>query len=427
MRKFVLSFFFSLAVLSIIIFFTSSSSVANKGISSHLIIPEATQNSGITNSDSTVYTPIINTNLTATVFGYLPAWQYENARKTIRYDLLTHIAVFDFQVSPDGGLTNPEGWPWNDVITEGHKNNVKIIMTLFSTDSTEIHQVLTDSTAKRNIFSNIRESLISYKLDGVNVDFETLKYSDRNVVINSFMRDLTRFLHSEMPGMEVSFAGPAVNWGGWDFKGLAEACDYIFIMGYDYFPRSSFVSGPSASLSGNMYSVESTVQNGFFGYGEVTEAYPEKLILGVPYFGNHWITETGEPQSMNLQHVESVTFQSAMQFSGKFRTLWQSTYKVPWVRYQENGAWHQVWFDNQKSIGLKYDFAIAHGFKGVGMWALGFDGNRPELWNEIKKRFYIEPPFGLSKVASNNKNGSNNKDIFVPKALKLLESKKGKV
>ena len=37
---------------------------------------------------------------------------------------------------------------------------------------------------------------------------------------------------TDYPDAEISFAGPAVNWSGWELEGLALACDYIFIMGY---------------------------------------------------------------------------------------------------------------------------------------------------------------------------------------------------
>ena len=49
------------------------------------------------------------------------------------------------------------------------------------------------------------------------------------------MKELTDSVHSWSPDLEVSFAGPAVNWSGWDFNGLVNSCDYIFIMGYDFY------------------------------------------------------------------------------------------------------------------------------------------------------------------------------------------------
>ena len=50
------------------------------------------------------------------VFGYLPDWQYYKARNYLQYDVLTHIAAFDFTVSSNGNVGNPSYWPWTDVI-----------------------------------------------------------------------------------------------------------------------------------------------------------------------------------------------------------------------------------------------------------------------------------------------------------------------
>jgi hypothetical protein len=40
-------------------------------------------------------------------------------------------------------------------------------------------------------------------------------------------------------------------------------------------------------------------------------------------------------------------------------------------------------------MGLKYDLAINKRLKGVGMWALGYDGIRDEMWDLILDKFSI--------------------------------------
>jgi spore germination protein YaaH len=275
------------------------------------------------------------------------------------------------------------------VIDSAHANGVKVIMTVSATDSLQIHNILADNKARQRSFQNIKKTLHEFRLDGVNVDFENLKRSDRNEAIIDYMQDLTTYIHGEFPGSEVSFAGPAVNWGGWNFKGIAEACDYIFVMGYDYSDSRSSISGPTASLNGNYYSIESTLLSPVFGYGEVTQSDPQKLILGVPYYGNHWVTETGNPQAFNVRYVEKPTFSTLMQDAERYRykKFWDKYNNVPWFRFQKNGEWHQVWFEDGKSIGMKYDYAMSKKLRGVGIWALGYDGTRQELWKEIEKRF----------------------------------------
>lgn len=413
--------------LIIIIFLTIFAAPSLESVGSRNIRHQSAEPKVSLNENSQARPVPVNKSLNGTVFGYLPSWKYSDSRSSIRYELLSHLAVFDFPADPSGNITYPDMWPWTDVIDSAHAKGVKVIMTVTNTDSTQIHQILTNNDVKKKTFLHIKNIITTFNLDGVNIDFESLKRSDRNSAVNNYMRELTALLHRELPGSEVSFAGPPVNWGGWNFKGLADACDYIFVMGYDYFDAKSRVSGPSASLNGSYYSVESTLLSTVFGYGEVTASNPRKLILGVPYYGYHWITETGEPQAFNLQFVESTTYSTVIQEAGrqKLKRFWDRINNVPWYRYQQDGQWHQVWYEDSKSIGMKYDYAISKNLRGVGIWALGFDGNRPELWREIEKRFHFGYLTTMAALPPDRIDRPFDVKTFVPKAIQPRSGKKG--
>ena len=96
-------------------------------------------------------------------------------------------------------------------------------------------------------------------MQGVNIDFENISSADRGEVLNGFMADLKNYLHAEMPGSEVSIAIPPINWGGWQFMGLAEACDYMFIMGYNFYGSWSETSGACAPLTGGSYNITNSL------------------------------------------------------------------------------------------------------------------------------------------------------------------------
>lgn len=323
--------------------------------------------------------------LSGAVFGYLPDWEYLNGSAAyFKYDLLTHIACFDFAATTTGTISNPSGWPWTGVINSAHLKGVKIIMCITNFDGDEIHTIITTESVKQAFFANVVSRIQAYNMDGVNIDFESLNSADRGSIINNFMTELTNYVHTNLPGKEVSFAGPAVNWSGWNFTGLAASCDYIFIMGYDFFGSWSSTSGPSAPLYGGNYNISNTVLS---QYASVVSTTPEKLILGVPYFGTHFITTGENPGATVTSYVGSPRFSSCYPGSQTYGYLWHSTYKVPWYKYQDGSSWHQVFFDDDSSLGLKYDLAISKNLKGIGMWALGYDSGRQELWNLISAKF----------------------------------------
>lgn len=329
-----------------------------------------------------------NSRMNSVVFGYLPEWMLETARNYLKYNLITHLSVFPFNVNSDGSLTYPKEWPWNDVIENAQLNDVKIILTAFSSSTEDIHNLLTNQELKLRFFQTLKDNLEKYKLDGVNIDFESLKAEDKGERINTFMHELTQYLHFHVPGSEVSIAGPAVNWDGmWDLTGLANSCDYIFVMSYCYFGSWSKYSGPAATLTGREYSIDSTFMSKHMGYGSIVEKFPESLVLGVPYYSNFWITETSDPHSQVTRFLGNLTYDETMAIKSRYKRIWHEDYNVPWYLAQINGEWHQLWFDGPVSLGLKFDYAISKKLRGIGIWALGFDKERQELWNLIEDKF----------------------------------------
>jgi spore germination protein YaaH len=329
-----------------------------------------------------------NTSLSKTIFGFLPYWEYPTAKNNIQYNLLTHIAIFDFSADSPGSLSFPLRWPWTDVINKAHSNNVKVIMCVTCFDKDKIRSIISNVINKVNFFENVLKIIKDFQLDGVNIDFEGLYSTDEGTPINNFMNDLSEYVHSHLPDTEISIDVPAVNWSShWNLFGLANSCDYIFIMGYDYYGDWSETTGPSSPLIGDTYNLSYSLTNTKIGFGEIVNSAPEKLILGIPYYGNEWTAKSGIAGDSVISFLGSNRYRDNITNAISFGRLWHSNYQVPWFRWQSNGAWHQVWYDDEESIGLKYDLAVSKDLKGIGMWALGYDGSRQELWNVIRQKF----------------------------------------
>ncbi|NUN07868.1 MAG: T9SS type A sorting domain-containing protein [Ignavibacteriaceae bacterium] len=331
------------------------------------------------------------------IYGYLPDWEYPSTRQYLRYDILTHIAAFDFTVSNTGAITNPSGWPWTDVINTAHANGVKVTLCAVNFEASDINTIMTNSTVKQTFFNNLKNRIQQYQLDGVNIDFEGLNQSDRGTVLNTFMADLKTFINTHFPGMEVSFAGPAITTNGWNVAGLANACDFIFIMGYAFYGSWSTTTGACAPLTGGTYNITNTVLT---QYATVTNSNPQKLVLGVPYYGLRWTTQTQNPHSPVIAYINSTRFRDDALLVQQYGLLWATDNQVPWYRYQSGNTWYQVWYDDDSSLGLKYALAQSKNYAGVGMWALGYDGSRNELWDELYRRFYQQIPVELQSFTA---------------------------
>jgi len=336
--------------------------------------------------------------LSKVVFGYYPYWEYsKNAHKNFDYNLLTHIALFDFGASSNGAISEPALWPWTNFMNEAHSNSVKLIMVVVNFKKAEIHNIITNSTARWLFMNGVKAKIKQYNLDGVNIDFERLDISDRGSRINNFMQELSDTVHNISSELEVSFAAPAVNWGGWKLDGLAASCDYLFVMGYDFFGSWSSITGPTAPLVGNSYNITNTINE---QYGTVVNSTPDKIILGVPYFGPHWETKSNQEgadilydlnnQGEKIYRYQVTFFKDTEEESHLYGVKWSSKHKNSWYTFKQGNTHHQVWFDNVSSLSLKYDLAISRNLRGIGIWALGYDGRRNELWDLIEQKF-VQP------------------------------------
>ena len=107
----------------------------------------------------------------------------------------------------------------------------------------------------------------------------------------------------------------------------------------------------------------------------------------MPYYGHHWTTDSSAARAGVISFIGSTRFYNDEPASETYGLLWDATSQTPWYRYHDGTRWHQIWFDNAESLGLKYDLAEANNLQGVGMWALDYDGARTELWDALESHF----------------------------------------
>lgn len=318
------------------------------------------------------------------VFGFLPYWISADYYESIDFDLLTHIAPFSIEVNPDGSLGEDHGWPWTALVDRAHGHGVRVLLTATLFGDTDVLALLSSQTHRTRFMRQIRDAVQAGSADGVIIDFEGPGQNGWPDQLGGFLRDLTDYLHAEIPGSEVSFASPAIDWGNrWDFAEIAASCDYLFIMGYAFSGSWSTTAGPTAPLDGIGRTVASMLSD-IRDYGQVVRDHPEKLILGVPYYGCQWKTGSGEPGARVDAFVSYPRLRDAMPLAERWGVRWNEPSQTAWYRYQDGAQWIQVWFDDMASLRLKYALALNSRLRGFGMWALGYEGDQPEPWQLIE-------------------------------------------
>ncbi|MCK7533352.1 MAG: glycosyl hydrolase family 18 protein [Marinilabiliales bacterium] len=115
--------------------------------------------------------------------------------------------------------------------------------------------------------------------DGVNFDFESVPAAQKANMV-SFCRRAVRGIKAVLPAAEISLATPAVNWSdGWDLGTLAGICDYIIMMGYNYYWSGSTTAGPVAPVSGETYHIVRSINEDYLADGVPPEQTPPRGTL----------------------------------------------------------------------------------------------------------------------------------------------------
>lgn len=316
---------------------------------------------------------------TKTVFGYHPYWM-NSAYLNYNFNLLSTIAYFGVDVNSYGHITDRNGWPSTGLINIAHSHGVKVVLVAINFDSNSLTTLLSSSTNRTRLINNLLNEVKRGNADGINIDFEQFPASQKQN-LNLFMKALADTFHQHIPNSSVSIALPAVNWSNkFDYYTLVTICDVLFIMGYNYHWTGSSNAGPVAPLTGWWtYNITWTVND----YLSTTQGQRDKIVLGLPYYGITWPTSSSTRGASTTGSGSSIRYATAESEALSKGKLWDAESQTPWYRYQ-SGSWYQTWYDDSLSLSLKYQLALEEDLQGVGMWALGYDEGRSELWGALR-------------------------------------------
>jgi len=328
------------------------------------------------------------------VYGYYPYWA--SALDTLDYALLSHIAWFAIEMSSDGTAANAHGWPgtWTDLVTAAHDNDVRVdvAFTLFS--SSGIDTLVNSATNRATAIATIIAAVEDGGADGAAIDFEGVP-SSAATGFATFLAELDDALvDAGLTDAQISVAGPAVDWSGsFDLAAILPSIDVYFIMGYDYFWSGSGNAGPTGITRTDAFwraltgwsELRSMAEYG----AQITESERAKIVMGVPYYGRQWTTSSAALGAAASSNDGSVTYEAAMSAieDDGVELLWDDGALTAWYTFEDTDGIHEVYFDDVEAIAWKYRFVNEQGLGGIGIWALGYDGSRPELWDEIDAAF----------------------------------------
>lgn len=326
---------------------------------------------------------------TKIIYGYYPYWI---SSPTINWDIINTLAHFSIDIDKTGSIVSRNGWPNNSWLSTAHQHGVRIEITGVLFGSSDIATLLSSESYRTAAVNNLVNEVVSGNGDGICIDFEFVGSTQKDNFI-LFLNALKTALKSKNPNYTLSIAGPAVPawYPGYDLARIGLACDYIFIMGYD-FHYSGGNPGPVAPLyPSSKWGTTACDSKTVDGYLSAMSKGSDTMLLGVPYYGLDWpSTNYDTPGTKRASATARLYKQAITMVNQGVGRKWDSLSSSPYIFYGAPSDTHQLWYDDTQSLAEKYQLIKSANLKGTGMWAIGGDGTNLELWNLLDS--YFGPP-----------------------------------
>jgi len=286
--------------------------------------------------------------------------------------IIRQLGVFELPIQNNGTLL---GQPSRRLINEAHTMGIKAILAVsnltpqgkFST--VLMARLVRDQAFANLVWQNIRNVLVEYQFDGVNLDLEKAAPGDRSL-FSKLIRDWS--VKFKQANFLVTIDVPAKTsddpldvWKGpFDFKAIGQAVDEVIIMTYE---EHWAVSDP-----GSVASIPWVSQ--VLNYA-LTNIPAEKIYMGIPMYGYDW-PEIGKGIVIGYQRAIELARRHGAPLQ------WDAVQHSTYFRYVTMGVRHIVYFEDLRSLRDKLDLALQKGVGGVALWEMNL--SYPSFWDVLQ-------------------------------------------
>lgn len=258
----------------------------------------------------------------------------------------------------------------SDCKAEGYK-----VWAMFSSEGvcSKTSRFLNNEAARKACVNAMKEYIIKYGLDGINLDFENMYQSDRDMY-TTFVSEMAQMCHSVGAVLSVDvtkYDSTSSTYSlCYDRAGIAKYADYVALMAYDQNGTWSKTAGSVADLLWTENAIISTLK----------EVPAEKLILAIPFYARIWETVNG-----------TVVKTSAVGMSTVAKNIEQNNAVVSYDEKtgQNYAEWtvgesvFKVWIEDKTSIKARVELADYYGLAGISSWSKEFATS--DTWGYIEE------------------------------------------
>jgi chitinase len=319
----------------------------------------------------------------------------------INFKLYTHIFHAFLVLDAEGNVRGTRNVPNKDLTQQAHKEGVKVVLSLGGWGwDTQFAAMVSKPESEEKYFHAVMKIIDENDYDGIDLDWE---YPDTDKEVPGFER-LSRKFRAALDelgrkkgrAMTLTMAAAAnpgtLRWLKKDF--LLETMDWINVMTYDYTGDWTNYAGHHSPLYASSKtptprrSIEATMD--FLVKEQGIPA--DRLAVGIPLYGRGF--PVAEPYASTKGVAKKRLPQgnyrnlATLESEQKWKRQWDDETKNPWLLAPDKSA--VIGYDDVESVGIKTEWAMRQGFRGVFFWQIAADrladGSNP-LQTESRKKW----------------------------------------
>lgn len=256
-----------------------------------------------------------------------------------------------------------------------HEKNVEVWGLVSNLEkNVDTTAILSTTSSRDRLINNLIAEAIKYDLDGINVDFESLK-SAAGAGYLQFIRELSLKCRNNDLVLSVDNYVPSAYTKFYNRKEQAVFADYVVVMAYDEHYKGSD-EGSVASLGYVQTGIEDTLK----------EVPANQIVLGIPFYTRVWKLTPGK----NAGTSYSVSSEAVGMSEAESRVAannanmeWLDDCGQYYAEYQYQGNTYKIWMEEQNSIEKKLNVMKSNNLAGASFWKLGYEKN--SIWDTIVK------------------------------------------
>lgn len=267
-----------------------------------------------------------------------------------------------------------------------HQNGIEVwalVEDIKYKDTIIDYEILSRTSSRQRLVTNLIAKAIEYDLDGLNIDFEYIKEESSKAYLE-FIRELSIMCRLNGIVLSVDNYRPADHNNFYNREEQGKVADYVVIMGYDEHYAGSQTAGSVASINWVREGIERTLE----------DVPSEKVINAVPFYTRLWeerpkteeeIAESPETEEYIPYVVSSKAY--GMDAADKVlgangaEKVWDETTGQYYAEYTADGKTYKMWLEEEESIALKAGLIKEYKLAGIAAWKLGFE--RQDIWDVI--------------------------------------------